>query len=105
MGANTDQEVDEVMAELGKEIGRAAYSAQGGLSIEEHVELASNKLQSENIVAFGLVAIREVDGKYQKASHRAISHEAALESRNPDKYVDAMHSDLVDIFNAEVAQR
>jgi len=95
----------EVMEEVSKEIGRGVYSAQGGLSIDEHVDIATDKLQSENIVAFGLVAIRKQDGEYMKASHRAISHEMAMQSPDPAGYVESIHSNLVDIFDSEVAQR
>lgn len=116
MGSDTPASTDaqqlssdpDPFREAGKELARTLHAARGGMTIEEHADIATDKLNDEEIVGFGLVAIRKTDEGYQAATHRAIDHEAVMEASeatNPDDYINWLHENMVEIFESEVAEK
>ena len=91
----------EAFEEIGKEIAR-----QRNESMDDHVESAAEKLADENLVAFGLVAIREGDDGFEGVSQRAIDPEIVIESDGDgEELVDDLHEELVYLFERGVAER
>jgi len=87
---------------LGRELARQL----AGPSLEEHVDSATDTLADDDLVAFALVAIRNGEDGPQASSQRCIDPEVVLDSdRDGEAVVDALHTRLVDVFEAEVADR
>jgi hypothetical protein len=94
------QSRDEVFAHIGREIAK-----QLGTSMDEEVATAVEKLQDDDVIAFGLVAIREGDDGAERAAHRAIDPAIVRESdRQPEDVIDPLHSALCEIWDSEVAE-
>jgi len=92
---------DEVFAELGREIAR-----QLGPGMDDHVESAVENLESDGVIAFGLVALRETDDGIQSLGQRAIDPERVRESdRDAEEVVDEIHDTICHVFDEEVRDR
>jgi hypothetical protein len=86
---------------IGEQIAQALTK-----SMAEHTDSAKEKLDDDDIVGFGLVALRDPDGSaVQSVSQRAIDPEVVRESdRDPEEVVDIIHSQLCDVWDEEVAE-
>ena len=93
--------------QIATSIAESVYGARGGKSIAEHQAIAAEKIGDDDIVAFGLVAIRKgADGQYQSATHRAIDVEAVLEAdADGEELIDDLHEAMCREFDEKVAQR
>lgn len=91
---------DEVFAELGQKI-----ADQLGCSMDEKVESAIEKLDDDDIIAFGLVALRKNDG-LESTAQRAIDPEVVNElDHSAEDTISALHKSLCDTWNSELAER
>jgi hypothetical protein len=101
----------DTIDELAGEIASAVHQARGGKTMEEHVAGAAEMLGDDDLIAFSLVCIREVeddDGttRLQGGSQRAIDPEAVRHAPgDPEQTVDDLHSAMVEVFEAEIADR
>jgi len=92
---------DEAFAELGRVIARQLTTP-----LDEHVDSAEAKLNDDDLVAFGLVAIRDGDDGLQSASQRVVDPEVVRESdHDPGDVIGALHERLCDTWDEEVADR
>jgi len=92
-------------AEAFEEMGRA-IAAQLTTPLDEHVDSAEQKLDDDDLVAFGLVAVRDGDGGLQGASQRVIDPERVRESnRDPEAVIGDLHDALCQVWDTEVADR
>lgn len=92
--------------DIGKAIGQALDQALGE-SMDDHVESAKDLLDDDDIVAFGLVALRDPeDSAVQSASQRVIDPEVVRDSnRDAEEVIDIIHTQLCDVFDEEVRER
>lgn len=91
---------------IGKQIGQTLDQALDN-SIDDHVDSAKEKLDDDDIVAFGLVALRDPeDSAVQSVSQRVIDPEVIRDSdRDADEVIDIIHSQLCDVWDEEVEER
>lgn len=89
---------NEVFAELGR-----AIAEQLGTDRESHVESAIEKLEDDDLVAFGLVAIRDGPEGLQTAGQRCIDPVVVQEDeRDPEDVIGALHGTLCNVWDDEV---
>lgn len=93
-------------AQAFEEIGRAIARGMTE-SMDTHVASAETKLNDDDLIAFGLVAIRRTDEHgLQEVGQRAIDPEVVMDSdHEPEKVVDALHTALCQTWDEEVADR
>lgn len=85
-----------------EELGRA-IAEQLETSLEEHVESAEAKLNDDDLVAFGLVAIRDAAVGLETASQRVVDPEVVRESgQDPEQLIDTLHDVLCQTWDEEV---
>ncbi|WP_135666630.1 hypothetical protein [Halorhabdus rudnickae] len=100
-GSETGDNHEEVFTEIGRQLAE-----QLGESIDEEVSSAVEKLEDDDIVAFGLVAIRNGDEGIQSATQRVIDPEVVQESNKPpEEVIDVLHTKLCSVWETEVADR
>jgi hypothetical protein len=92
----------ETAEQIGEHIAQALTTP-----MDEHVESATAKLDDDDLVAFGLVALRDPeDSAVESVSQRVIDPEVVRESdRDPEEVVDIIHSQLCDVWDEEVRER
>lgn len=92
----------ETAERIGDQIAQALTTPMDG-----HVDSAKEKLDDDDLVAFGLVALRDPEkGAVQSVSQRVIDPEVVRESdREPEKVVDIIHGQLCDVWDEEVRER
>jgi len=92
-------------AEAFEELGRA-IGAQLTTPLDEHVDSAAETLDDDDLVAFGLVAIRDGEGGLQGASQRVVDPETVRDSdRDPEAVIGDLHDALCQVWDNEVADR
>jgi len=97
----SESERNEVFEAMGREIAR-----QLGTSMDEHVDSAEAKLEDDDLVGFGLVAMRDGDDGIETVSQRAIDPEIVHESNHDaEQVIDALHSALCRTWDEEVEDR
>jgi hypothetical protein len=105
---DADGSTADAIDELAGEIASAVHQARGGKTMEEHVAGAAEMLADDDLIAFSLVCIREVeddDGttRLQGGSQRAIDPEAVGHAPgDPEATVDELHSAMVEVFESEI---
>ncbi|ERJ07481.1 hypothetical protein HLRTI_000524 [Halorhabdus tiamatea SARL4B] len=92
---------DEIFAEIGQTLVE-----QLGPSMDEEVSSAVEKLEEDDVIAFGLVAIRDGDEGVQSATQRAISPELVQQSDRPaEDVINLLHTKMCAVWDNEVAER
>jgi len=86
-------------------LGRA-IAQQLETPLEQHVESAEAKLEDDDLVGFGLVAMRNGDNGIETVSQRAIDPEIVHEpDHDAEEVIDAVHERLCRTWREEVEDR